>query len=352
MPSPLFSICIPQYDRTSFLIEALRALSTQTFKDFEVCISDDCSPDGRGAEIQEALRQFGLPHVYYRQARNLRYDGNLRGAIELASGQYCILMGNDDCFATVDALELLSQLVHEQNNIGVMIANYRIPALGSGGRRVSATRRIQGGPGIASRCFRNFSFVSGVVLRRDRAAAHATAQWDGAEMYQMYLGCRILSEGYDLLEVDSELVIQGLQIEGETVDSYAAKPRLDPCPIAERKTPLVQMGRLVFDAIQPYANGGSAGLAWSIFLQILVFPYAYWIVEYRRVQSWKYALGICLGMRPRNLFAAMRLPWLPAWSLRVIYCGVTLAGLIAPIPLFDSLRPRLYALAKNILHQS
>ena len=82
----------------------------------------------------------------------------------------------------------------------------------------------------------------------------------------------------------------------------------------------------------PYSNGRSAALAWSIFLQILVFPYAFWIVEYRRVQSWKYALGICLGMRPRNLFAAMRLPWLPAWSLRVIYCGVTLAGLSRRFP--------------------
>jgi glycosyltransferase involved in cell wall biosynthesis len=348
--SPFFSICIPQYNRTSFLIEALRVLSVQTFKDFEVCISDDCSPDGRQSEVEQALQEFGLRHVYYQQPRNLQYDGNLRGAIELASGQYCILMGNDDCLAAEDALDRLFELARRRENVGVMITNYRTAATGSVGRRVSATRVVAGGPKSASRCFRNFSFVSGVVLRRDRAAAHATAQWDGAEMYQMYIGCRILSEGYDLLEVADVLVIQGLRVPGETVDSYAAKPRLHPCPIEERKTPLVQMGRLVFDAIRPHSTGHLAGLASSVFLQILLFPYAFWIIEYRRVQSWRFALGICLGMRPRNLLAAIRLPWPQLWSLRLVYCGVTFAGLAAPIPLFDSLRPRLYALAKNILH--
>ena len=35
-----------------------------------------------------------------------------------------------------------------------------------------------------TRCFGNVSFVSGVILRRDRAVAHAISGWDGAEMYQ------------------------------------------------------------------------------------------------------------------------------------------------------------------------
>ena len=49
---PYFSICIPQHNRTSFLIEALRTLDRQTFRDFEVCISDDASTDGREADLR------------------------------------------------------------------------------------------------------------------------------------------------------------------------------------------------------------------------------------------------------------------------------------------------------------
>src|ERR1700686_3638620 len=97
--TPFFSICIPQYNRTSFLILALRALALQTFKNFEVCISDDCSNDGRQAELEQALREFGLRYAYRQQAKNVGYDGNLRTAISLASGCYCLLMGNDDCLA-------------------------------------------------------------------------------------------------------------------------------------------------------------------------------------------------------------------------------------------------------------
>ena len=101
-----------------------------------------------------------------------------KGAIALASGRYCILMGNDDCLAGNNVLERLFELIGLHENVGVVIPNYRILG-GSGGRRVSVTRLVRGGPRTASRCFRNFSFISGVTLQRDRAVAHATAQWDG-----------------------------------------------------------------------------------------------------------------------------------------------------------------------------
>src|SRR2546430_1071908 len=78
--TPFFSICIPQYNRTSFIIEALRVLAGQTFEHFEVCISDDCSPDGRQSELQQVLRDLNLRHVYWQQPTNVRYDENLRSA--------------------------------------------------------------------------------------------------------------------------------------------------------------------------------------------------------------------------------------------------------------------------------
>ena len=52
---PYFSICIPQYNRSDFLLEALRSFSVQTFRDFEVCISDGGSTDGGFPSIEEFL---------------------------------------------------------------------------------------------------------------------------------------------------------------------------------------------------------------------------------------------------------------------------------------------------------
>jgi glycosyltransferase involved in cell wall biosynthesis len=59
LSNPFFSICIPQYNRTSYLIEALNVLSQQTFRNFKVCISDDRSTDGREQELIDYLKQSG-----------------------------------------------------------------------------------------------------------------------------------------------------------------------------------------------------------------------------------------------------------------------------------------------------
>src|SRR3989338_3064292 len=98
---PFFSICIPQHNRTSFVIEALKSLTTQSFRNFEVCLSDDCSTDGREEELVCFLRASGLSFIYRKRDKNGRYDANLRAALAMACGEYCFLLGNDDCLESV-----------------------------------------------------------------------------------------------------------------------------------------------------------------------------------------------------------------------------------------------------------
>lgn len=76
--TPFFSICVPQHNRTAFLIEACKCLAAQTYRDFEVCISDDRSTDGREQQLLDYLQNSGLSFIYKQQAKNLRYDGNIR----------------------------------------------------------------------------------------------------------------------------------------------------------------------------------------------------------------------------------------------------------------------------------
>ena len=76
---PFFSICIPQYNRTSFLIEACRSFAAQSFRDFEICISDDCSTDGRAGELLDYLRSSGLAFVWEQRERNLHHGGTHHG---------------------------------------------------------------------------------------------------------------------------------------------------------------------------------------------------------------------------------------------------------------------------------
>src|SRR5437588_4005312 len=102
-----FSICIPQYGRYEHLKLQLERLRAQSCQDFEVCISDDQSPERRWDEMRAWLAKSGLRHSYVVQEKNLRYDGNLRAAISLATGKYVLLMGNDDRLADANTLAYL-----------------------------------------------------------------------------------------------------------------------------------------------------------------------------------------------------------------------------------------------------
>jgi hypothetical protein len=348
---PFFSICIPQYNRTPFLMKACWHLKLQTCQDFEICISDDCSTDGRSEQLQRVLREWQIPFVYRRQEKNCRYDGNLRTAIGLASGEYCLLMGNDDCLAEDTTVESLRAILRNHPQTGVAITNFKDFVSGRITRRIVRTSNVGGGPKVAVRSFRNVSFVSGVVFRRDRAQAHANDRWDGSEMYQMYVASRIIAEGYELLELDMVAVRKDMTIPGESVDTYANRPRLDPCPIVERKTTLLQLGALVSDAVRPYAGKQLAWYEVQILLQVLFFTYPFCVLEARRLQSWKYAAGSCLGMRPKNLFSQMHFPALHRWFLRGVFFAVTCAALLMPISLFDACQPKLFAISKSILRR-
>lgn len=343
--APFFSICVPQYGRTSFFLETLRSIAAQDFGDFEVCVSDDRSTDGRGGEIVDFLRASGLSFVYAVRETNGRYDANLRSAISLSMGRYCFLMGNDDCLASASSLGVVRRAMKE--GAGVVIANYEDYATGKAYRRVVAGD-LGSGPAAAAAHFRDFSFVSGVVLDGARARALATDRWDGSEMYQTYLGCRILAEGRALSGVEQAIVRMGIRIEGESVDSYAAKARLKPCPLVERALPLNDLPRLAYDAIEPsLAAAQKASYIRRIFGQIYAFTYPFWIFEYRRVQSWKYAAGVCLGMRPARTMRGIKAGFFTRNFLRALYGAVTLAGLVIPGRIFFAAYGVLYKMAKR-----
>jgi len=345
---PVFSVCIPQFNRTSFLIETCRSLITQKFKSFEVCISDDCSTDGREDELCRFLENSGFSFVYRRQARNRRYDGNLRESIALSTGQFCFLLGNDDGLASEDTLAGIYETICRHTPVSVALTNYQETGSGKLFRRVRSTGIAGSGPETAIRAFRHFAFVSGVILDGEAARNLATEKWDGSEMYQMFLGCRMIAAGGRLLTIDQVCIRKDLQVPGERVDSYALQSRITPCPIRERRLPMGRILSLVADSVAPFQSGmeRERGVV-SAAAQLFFFTYAFWLVEFRRVQSWRYAAGVYLGLRPRNTVSGVPLSAWRRLQVRLLFLWTGLGGLIVPVKVFRILQDRLYALAKR-----
>jgi glycosyltransferase involved in cell wall biosynthesis len=102
MKQPLISICIPAYKRISFLKRLLDSVAEQSFRDFEVIVTDD-SPD---MEVELFVKNYTerFPFVYFRNQRPLGSPANWNKAIQLASGSWIKIMHDDDWFAYEDSL--------------------------------------------------------------------------------------------------------------------------------------------------------------------------------------------------------------------------------------------------------
>jgi glycosyltransferase involved in cell wall biosynthesis len=349
MIEPYFSVCIPQYGRTDFLLKALESLSIQSFRDFEICISDDNSQDGRQSEIIAALRLAGFKYDFYAQAKNRRYDANLRTAISLARGKYCLLLGNDDALVDGGALARMHEAIETYGPCGALICDFQDYLTGARSNRLHATGNKGFGPKTAASHFRNFSFVSGVILERISAQNFATDRWDGSEMYQTFIGCRIIASGKSLIEIAEPLIRKDIYLPNLQVDSYASRPRAPRWPIVERIIPLVQLGRLTADAVSPYTSGiEQRRQNEHILRQLLIFTYPFWLFEYRRVQSWSYAFGVGLAMRPRRIAEGIEFTRRGSVVIRLYYLAASTLGLVMPTWFFDVARPYLYRVAKSV----
>src|SRR5687768_16156778 len=109
------SICIPQYNRIRFLLQSLEVIAQQDYASLEVVISDDCSTDDTQERISNLVPGYRFPIVYHRNPANLGYDANYRKCIELATGDYCLVIGNDDTLNGADAVSFLVDFLEKND---------------------------------------------------------------------------------------------------------------------------------------------------------------------------------------------------------------------------------------------
>lgn len=103
---PLISICIPAYKNAEYLKRLLESISIQTFKDFEVIISDDSPDDSLNTLIKKYRPCFKL--LYYKNLIPFGTPANWNFAISKASGEWIKIMHDDDWFADVHSLEIFA----------------------------------------------------------------------------------------------------------------------------------------------------------------------------------------------------------------------------------------------------
>lgn len=91
--SPFFSVLILYWNSQRYLHDCLQALQNQDFKDFEIILLDNGSPEPLPDDV---LKDFpGLPIRFLRESRNLGFAAGNNLAAGHASGQYLVLLNSD-----------------------------------------------------------------------------------------------------------------------------------------------------------------------------------------------------------------------------------------------------------------
>ena len=104
MAQPLISICIPAYKKPQFVVRCLESILQQTYKHVEVIISDDSPDEDIKLAIQPYINQ--LPVFYYHNQPALKSPLNWNNALNLSTGEYVLLLHQDDWFHDENALKL------------------------------------------------------------------------------------------------------------------------------------------------------------------------------------------------------------------------------------------------------
>jgi glycosyltransferase involved in cell wall biosynthesis len=95
---PRVSIGMPVFNGEKYLTEALDSILVQTYRDFELIISDNASTD----HTQQICREYATKNSrihYYRNEKNLGAPKNYNRVFELSSGEYFKWAAHDDVLA-------------------------------------------------------------------------------------------------------------------------------------------------------------------------------------------------------------------------------------------------------------
>ena len=91
--TPKVTVMLPSYNHEKYVAEAIESCLAQTFGDYELLISDDCSPD-KTFEIAKEYMDERI--VFHRFEHNVGAAENHRYCYAHAKGEYIALLNSDD----------------------------------------------------------------------------------------------------------------------------------------------------------------------------------------------------------------------------------------------------------------
>lgn len=195
---PFLSICITSYNRVNELYRCLKSIDTVHSGLIEIIVSEDCSP--RREQIAQVVKRFALETdykvVYNTNVTNLGYDRNLGKLIELATGDYILLMSDDDAFCKTALDKIIKALTGIE--CGVAFCPFIHDRTDTLDRVFKRTASIGRGIETVKKYWYCAILFSGLIFRRNLVSVYSAEKFKNLIYFQVYLFASVLlkNNGY------------------------------------------------------------------------------------------------------------------------------------------------------------
>lgn len=110
------SVCIPTYNQSQYLAQAVKSAYNQSIKPIEIIVSDDCSTDDTAKILEMLSKEIPVLKTII-QPVNLGIAGNTDNCLRLAQGDFIVRLDSDD-YLSPTYLEKLSGLLAKYPKAG------------------------------------------------------------------------------------------------------------------------------------------------------------------------------------------------------------------------------------------
>ena len=117
----IISVIIPVYRAAATIKKAIRSIQNQKFKQLEIILYDDASPDNSYTIMEELQKEDKRINLYKNETNRGCFFTRLTASL-LAKGKYIIYLDNDDMFTRDDIFDILYNEI-ESNNYDVVEFN-------------------------------------------------------------------------------------------------------------------------------------------------------------------------------------------------------------------------------------
>ena len=142
-------IGMPAYNGARFIEKAIDSLVNQSFQDWQLLVSDDCSNDETAQIVQEYTKKDSRI-TYYRQEKNLGLFANFKFVLDKANAPYFIWTAHDD-IREKDYLKVCVEKL--ENNSSLSFATTVLATIDSSGKTLIEEKdllKLSGKPSFLS----------------------------------------------------------------------------------------------------------------------------------------------------------------------------------------------------------